>query len=98
MRRSRARCPACSATWRRRASRHRSRRARCWSAMRKRAPPPPRVADPHDHDTTTTEERGEASMHDIIQELEARRAKARLGGGEKLIAAPHTKRKRTARG
>ncbi len=36
-------------------------------------------------------------MHDIIQELEARRAKARLGGGEKRIAAQHAKGKLTAR-
>ena len=36
-------------------------------------------------------------MHDIIAELEARRAKARLGGGEKRIAAQHAKGKLTAR-
>ena len=30
-------------------------------------------------------------MHDIIQQLEERRAKARLGGGEKRIAAQHGK-------
>jgi propionyl-CoA carboxylase beta chain len=36
-------------------------------------------------------------MHDIIQELENRRAKARLGGGDKRIAAQHGKGKLTAR-
>ncbi|MBM5810534.1 MAG: acyl-CoA carboxylase subunit beta [Gammaproteobacteria bacterium] len=36
-------------------------------------------------------------MHDIIAELEARRARARLGGGEKRIAAQHAKGKLTAR-
>jgi propionyl-CoA carboxylase beta chain len=36
-------------------------------------------------------------MHDIIQQLEARRAKARLGGGTKRIAAQHAKGKLTAR-
>src|SRR5881275_1345838 len=36
-------------------------------------------------------------MHDIIEQLEAKRAKARLGGGEKRIAAQHGKGKLTAR-
>src|SRR3954449_4638978 len=36
-------------------------------------------------------------MHDIIGQLEAKRAKARLGGGEKRIAAQHGKGKLTAR-
>jgi propionyl-CoA carboxylase beta chain len=36
-------------------------------------------------------------MHDIIQQLEAKRAKARLGGGEKRIAAQHGRGKLTAR-
>ena len=36
-------------------------------------------------------------MHDIIQQLEAKRAKARLGGGTKRIAAQHGKGKLTAR-
>ena len=36
-------------------------------------------------------------MHDIIQQLENKRAKARLGGGEKRIAAQHGKGKLTAR-
>ncbi len=36
-------------------------------------------------------------MDDIIQQLEAKRAKARLGGGEKRIAAQHGKGKLTAR-
>ena len=36
-------------------------------------------------------------MHDILQQLEAKRAKARLGGGEKRIAAQHAKGKLTAR-
>src|SRR5512145_2369124 len=36
-------------------------------------------------------------MHDIIAELEARRAKARLGGGVKRVAAQHAKGKLTAR-
>jgi propionyl-CoA carboxylase beta chain len=36
-------------------------------------------------------------MHDIIQQLEAKRARARLGGGEKRIAAQHKKGKLTAR-
>src|SRR6201991_4879624 len=36
-------------------------------------------------------------MHDIQQRLEEKRAKARLGGGEKRIAAQHAKGKLTAR-
>src|SRR4051812_14419697 len=36
-------------------------------------------------------------MHDIIQQLEAKRARARLGGGDKRIAAQHAKGKLTAR-
>ena len=36
-------------------------------------------------------------MHDIIEQLEAKRALARLGGGEKRIAAQHSKGKLTAR-
>jgi propionyl-CoA carboxylase beta chain len=36
-------------------------------------------------------------MHDIIQQLEKKRAHARLGGGEKRIAAQHAKGKLTAR-
>src|SRR5574343_185630 len=36
-------------------------------------------------------------MHDILQQLEAKRAEARLGGGEKRIAAQHAKGKLTAR-
>ena len=36
-------------------------------------------------------------MHDIIQQLEAKRARARLGGGEKRIAAQHARGKLTAR-
>ncbi len=36
-------------------------------------------------------------MHQIIQQLEAKRAKARLGGGEKRIAAQHGKGKLSAR-
>ena len=36
-------------------------------------------------------------MHDIQQKLEAMRAQARLGGGEKRIAAQHSKGKLTAR-
>src|SRR6188768_2319356 len=36
-------------------------------------------------------------MHDILQALEAKRARARLGGGEKRIAAQHAKGKLTAR-
>ncbi|MBK7251361.1 MAG: acyl-CoA carboxylase subunit beta [Gammaproteobacteria bacterium] len=36
-------------------------------------------------------------MHDIIQQLEEKRAKARMGGGEKRIAAQHAKGKLTAR-
>ena len=36
-------------------------------------------------------------MHDIIEQLEAKRAEARLGGGEKRIAAQHKKGKLTAR-
>ena len=36
-------------------------------------------------------------MHDIQQRLEAKRALARLGGGEKRIAAQHAKGKLTAR-
>ncbi|MBV6424820.1 MAG: Propionyl-CoA carboxylase beta chain [Steroidobacteraceae bacterium] len=36
-------------------------------------------------------------MHDINQQLEAKRARARLGGGEKRIAAQHAKGKLTAR-
>ncbi|MEO7336581.1 MAG: carboxyl transferase domain-containing protein, partial [Caldimonas sp.] len=36
-------------------------------------------------------------MHDIIQQLEEKRAQARLGGGAKRIAAQHAKGKLTAR-
>ena len=36
-------------------------------------------------------------MKDILQQLEDRRAEARLGGGEKRIAAQHSKGKLTAR-
>jgi propionyl-CoA carboxylase beta chain len=36
-------------------------------------------------------------MHDIIEKLERKRAQARLGGGEKRIAAQHAKGKLTAR-
>ncbi len=36
-------------------------------------------------------------MHDIIAQLDAKRGKARLGGGEKRIAAQHGKGKLTAR-
>ena len=36
-------------------------------------------------------------MHDIIQQLEAKRARARQGGGDKRIAAQHGKGKLTAR-
>ncbi len=36
-------------------------------------------------------------MHDIIQQLDAKRARARLGGGEKRIASQHAKGKLTAR-
>src|SRR5881409_3215457 len=36
-------------------------------------------------------------MHDIIEQLEAKRAKARLGGGEKRIASQHGKGKLSAR-
>src|SRR5512145_2593532 len=36
-------------------------------------------------------------MHDIIQQLDKKRAAARLGGGEKRIAAQHSKGKLTAR-
>ena len=36
-------------------------------------------------------------MHDIIQKLEDKRASARLGGGEKRIAAQHARGKLTAR-
>ena len=36
-------------------------------------------------------------MHDILEQLEAKRALARLGGGEKRIAAQHAKGKLTAR-
>src|SRR5574339_338302 len=36
-------------------------------------------------------------MHDILQQLDAKRARARLGGGDKRIAAQHGKGKLTAR-
>ena len=36
-------------------------------------------------------------MHDIQQMLEAKRAKARLGGGQKRIDSQHAKGKLTAR-
>ena len=35
-------------------------------------------------------------MHGIIEQLEAKRAKARLGGGQKRIDAQHRKGKLTA--
>src|SRR5690606_16137771 len=40
---------------------------------------------------------GDAPMQDILDQLEARRAAARLGGGEKRIEAQHAKGKLTAR-
>ena len=36
-------------------------------------------------------------MHDIIEQLEKKRAAARLGGGQKRIDAQHSKGKLTAR-
>ncbi len=36
-------------------------------------------------------------MHDIIQQLDSKRAEARLGGGQKRIDAQHAKGKLTAR-
>ena len=36
-------------------------------------------------------------MHDLLQQLEAKRARARLGGGQKRIDAQHAKGKLTAR-
>jgi propionyl-CoA carboxylase beta chain len=36
-------------------------------------------------------------MHKIIRQLEEKRARARLGGGEKRIQAQHAKGKLTAR-
>ncbi|MBL8314036.1 MAG: hypothetical protein JNK55_09825, partial [Rubrivivax sp.] len=36
-------------------------------------------------------------MHNIIEQLERKRAAARLGGGEKRIASQHQKGKLTAR-
>ena len=36
-------------------------------------------------------------MHDILQELEKKRAAARLGGGQKRIDAQHNKGKLSAR-
>ena len=36
-------------------------------------------------------------MHDIIRQLDEKRALAALGGGEKRMAAQHTKGKLTAR-
>src|SRR4029453_12944557 len=36
-------------------------------------------------------------MHDILEQLERRRAAARLGGGERRIEAQHAKGKLTAR-
>ena len=36
-------------------------------------------------------------MHDIIQQLDKKRAQARQGGGAKRIAAQHAKGKLTAR-
>ena len=40
---------------------------------------------------------GDAAVKDILEELESRRAEARLGGGERRIAAQHAKGKLTAR-
>ena len=36
-------------------------------------------------------------MHEILQQLEQKREAARLGGGQKRIAAQHAKGKLTAR-
>ena len=36
-------------------------------------------------------------MHDIIEQLETRRTEARAGGGERRVAAQHSKGKLTAR-
>src|SRR5690606_38477829 len=46
--------------------------------------------------TQRSSDRGE-SMHKIVAALDQRRADARLGGGEKRIAAQHGKGKLTAR-
>ena len=43
------------------------------------------------------ETKKEVAMKDILQELEDRRAAARLGGGQKRIDAQHSKGKLTAR-
>ena len=36
-------------------------------------------------------------MHEILEELDSRRSEARAGGGEKRVAAQHSKGKLTAR-
>jgi propionyl-CoA carboxylase beta chain len=54
------------------------------------------LLSPLEHAMQVQTKRGGAGM-DILQELEDRRADARLGGGEKRIAAQHSKGKLTAR-
>jgi propionyl-CoA carboxylase beta chain len=54
------------------------------------------LLSPLEHAMHVQTKRGGAGM-DILQELEDRRADARLGGGEKRIAAQHSKGKLTAR-
>ena len=60
------------------------------------APSPPRRRRPAPCRRTELTPR-ERPMHDIIQQLEEKRARARLGGGEKRIDAQHAKGKLTAR-
>ena len=50
-----------------------------------------------DCSTTIRSSDERTTMHDIIQQLEAKRAQARLGGGQKRIDAQHAKGKLTAR-
>src|SRR6266536_3205820 len=55
------------------------------------SPPPPRLC------CCSTPSNGEPTVHDIIRQLDEKRARARLGGGDKRIASQHAKGKLTAR-
>src|SRR5512147_2262160 len=62
---------------------------RRWKPARCRPPRPRRVC--------STPWNGDRNVHNIIRQLDEKRARARLGGGDKRIAAQHAKGKLTAR-
>src|SRR5512144_268851 len=62
---------------------------RRWKPARCRPPRPRRVC--------STPWNGDRNVHNIIRQLDEKRARARLGGGDKRIAAQHAKGKLSAR-